>query len=101
MANFKVTNTNDSGIGSLRRAIEYANATNGADIIILDSSLSGKTINLTSGEILITESLTIEGLGSDNLTIDAGGKSSVFVLGPGILAGSDIDFTVNDLILHQ
>ena len=78
MANFIVTNTNDSGAGSLRQAIANSNNSDGADRIIFDSSLSGSTINLTSGEIRIDDDLTIEGLGADNLTIDAGGNSRVF-----------------------
>ena len=80
MATFTVTNTNDEGSGSLRQAIINANNRNGADKITFDSSLSGSTINLTSGEIRITESLEIEGLGAENLTVDAGGNSATFNL---------------------
>jgi PKD repeat protein len=57
IGNALVTNTNDTGIGSLRQAI--ANATNGA-VITFDPSLSGATI-------LLASTLTI----NTNLTIDA------------------------------
>ena len=52
-----VTNTNDSGTGSLRRMVEIANP---GDSIIFDKSLTGKTINLQS-DISITNSNPISG----------------------------------------
>jgi predicted outer membrane repeat protein len=78
MATFTVTSLADSGAGSLREAISIANSTRGADEINFDSALSGGTINLNSGELLINDSLSINGLGSNLLTIDAGGLSRVF-----------------------
>ncbi|NEP90564.1 MAG: hypothetical protein F6K18_29185 [Okeania sp. SIO2C2] len=71
MATFNVTNTMDAGNGSLRDAIAMANATPDADTITFDSSLTGMTIGLTSGELSITNSLTINGLGANLLTVDA------------------------------
>src|SRR5262245_20821974 len=53
---FTVTNLLDSGAGSLRAAVSAANANPGADTI--DFATTG-TIGLTSGELLITDSLTI------------------------------------------
>jgi hypothetical protein len=53
-----VTNTNDNGAGSLRAQIAAAN---GGDTIVFDSNLAGQTITLTSGELAINKSLTIEG----------------------------------------
>src|SRR5262245_13689277 len=44
---FTVTNTNDSGPGSLRRAINLANANPGSDVIVFQAGLTG-TIALSS-----------------------------------------------------
>ncbi len=75
MASFTVTNLLDFGTGSLRQAILDANGLGGADEILFDSGLSGGTINLTGGELLITDDLAINGLGADFLSIDASGSS--------------------------
>lgn len=76
-ATYTVTNLNDSGAGSLRDAVAQANANAGPDTIIF--SVTG-TIPLTSGQVWITEALTITGPGAANLTIDAGDSSRVFVI---------------------
>ncbi|NER49578.1 MAG: PEP-CTERM sorting domain-containing protein [Symploca sp. SIO1A3] len=81
MATFTVTNLLDFGTGSLRQAILDANGLGGADEIFFDFGLSGGTINLTGGELLITDDLTISGLGADFLSVDAGGFSRVFNIG--------------------
>ena len=80
---FTVVNTNDSGAGSLRAAIEAANAGGGADTISFDAALAGQTIVLTD-ELLISDDLTITGLGADQLTIDGNGDSRIFNLNNGI-----------------
>ena len=69
LAVFTVDNLGDSGTGSLRDAITQANATTEADRI--DFSVTG-TINIASQLPTITEALTINGPGADQLTIDAG-----------------------------
>jgi hypothetical protein len=61
-----VTNTADSGAGSLRDAI--AAAASGATIDF-SPALNGQTITLTSGPLMVTQSLTISGPGAGNLTI--------------------------------
>jgi hypothetical protein len=53
-----VSTTADSGVGSLRQVIASAPA--GA-FITFASKLSGQTIRLTSGEILLTNNVTIDG----------------------------------------
>src|SRR5262249_5291330 len=52
-----VTTTLDGGVGSLRYACAYA--PNGSRITF-DSSLSGQTITLTSGQITLSNNLTID-----------------------------------------
>ena len=58
-----VTNTNDSGPGSLRQALVDAN-----DGDTINFAVTG-TINLTSGELVIDKSITIAGPGSDQLAV--------------------------------
>ena len=48
MAIFTVTNTNDSGSGSLRQAILDSNAAGGSNTIEFDTSLIGQTITILS-----------------------------------------------------
>ena len=78
MSIFKVTNLADSGKGSLRESIYLANNKAGVDEIVFEVAGDKHTINLTSGELDITDSLIIDGSGIDKLTIDAGGLSRVF-----------------------
>ncbi|MEM7312390.1 MAG: choice-of-anchor Q domain-containing protein, partial [Planctomycetota bacterium] len=75
LATFMVTNTNDSGDGSLRSAIQLSNTTPGLDTIQFDAALSDETINLTSGQIQITQVVKIDGQ-DRNVTIDASGSDS-------------------------
>lgn len=61
-ATFTVTNTNDSGAGSLRQAITEANNSPGADTINFNISGSGvKTISPSSELPAITDPVTIDG----------------------------------------
>jgi hypothetical protein len=68
---FSVTNPNDGGAGSLRQAIINANNAAGADTIIFDSTFfsTTRTISLTTGELAITGSVTIQGPGANLLTV--------------------------------
>src|SRR6476646_5000535 len=70
-----VTNAGDSGPGSLRAVIAGADS---GDTIVFDASLDGETVDLNSGEMAIDKSLTIEGPGASQLTIDAGHDSRIF-----------------------
>ncbi|MEI9863753.1 MAG: choice-of-anchor Q domain-containing protein [Limisphaerales bacterium] len=79
-SNLNVVNTNDSGAGSLRQAI--ANLSPGGTIAF-DPSLAGKTIYLTSGELLLTKNSTINGLGANQLTISGNRLGRVLDIAPG------------------
>jgi hypothetical protein len=74
---FWVLNLADSGPGSLRQAVLDAEAHPGADTIRFAHGLHG-TITLTSGELNITDGLTIAGPGEDRLTVSANHASRVF-----------------------
>ncbi|MEQ1703788.1 MAG: right-handed parallel beta-helix repeat-containing protein, partial [Ilumatobacteraceae bacterium] len=94
-AGFEVTNLDESGAGSLRQAILDANALAGADVITFQSGLTG-TITLSSGQLSITDSVTITGPGAANLTIDADRTSRIFYL---YNNASLLDVTISGLTL--
>src|SRR5262249_25418938 len=73
-ATITVMNTNDSGAASLRQALADAND---ADSINFDAALSG-TITLTSGELLVNDSITISAPGGSILAVDGNVSSRVF-----------------------
>src|SRR5579875_644849 len=83
LSTLTVTNTNDSGAGSLRAAL--AAAQNG-DTINFAPSLEGQTIALTSGQVNITKNITITGLGANELTVSGSGSSRVFDVSSGVTA---------------
>jgi hypothetical protein len=72
-ATITVTNTNDSGPGSLRQALAIAN-----DGDTITFAVTG-TIGLTSGGLLITKNVFISGHGSNQLSVD--GHQALFVFG--------------------
>ncbi len=80
-ATFIVDNNADSGPGSLRAAIVLANANPDSDTIGFDAAHS---ITLTSGELTISENLSIygdlNGDGTPDVTVSGGGNSGVFVV---------------------
>jgi hypothetical protein len=78
-----VTNKLDSGPGSLRQAIIDANGNPGADTIVFDKGVSG-TIKLTSGEMLITDSVTISGPGANKLAVSGNDISRIFDVAAGL-----------------
>ena len=71
-----VTNTNDSGIGSLRWVLGYIA---GGETIRFDPSIAGQTIMLDSS-IVMYKGFTLDGPAGDGITISAGGKDRLFEL---------------------
>ncbi len=96
-ATFTVTTTADSGPGSLRQAVIDANATLGPDTIAFGNTVQG-TITLTSGEIQITDALTINGPGASVLAI-SGNKASRILFATSAMAGKVL--TINQLTLKD
>jgi predicted outer membrane repeat protein len=91
-----VTSIADSGAGTLRADIAAAQS---GDTINFATSLDGKTITLTSGELYITKGLTIQGPGAGQLTISGNKHSRVFEVNatqPVVLSGLKIIYGVND-----
>jgi hypothetical protein len=86
-APFSVTNLNDSGAGSLRKAVQDANTTPGTDTISFQNGLTG-TITLTTGQLSISESVSIYGPGARKLTVSGNNAGKVFNISgaPGTVA---------------
>ena len=69
-----VTNTNDSGAGSLRHAID-----NAVDGDVIDATGISGTIVLSS-ELVINDDITINGPGADTLTVSGNNSVRVFYI---------------------
>jgi hypothetical protein len=83
-----VTNTNDSGPGSLRQSLADAN-----DGDTINFAVTG-TIGLTSGELLVDKSVTISGPGAATLAVNGNLTSRVFHIGSGkTVSISDLTIT--------
>jgi len=84
VSNPLVTNTNDSGAGSLRDAIAIACAGNTITFNIptsdpgYNAGTGRYTITLTSGELVINKSLTIQGPGANVLTVQRNSSAGMF-----------------------
>ncbi len=87
---FTVTNTNDSGAGSLRDAITQANATAGADTINFASGSGLQTINLFSALPALNETVTIDG------TTQLGFAGAPLIE----LRGTSAGFNTNGLVIN-
>jgi len=117
-ATFTVTNTNDSGAGSLRQAILDANGTAGADTIAFAIPASGvQTIVLATPLPDITEALQIMGFTQPGSSANTNGPgladNSVHLIeidgtnsGGGIAAGvlrisAGVSFVVDGLVINR
>jgi hypothetical protein len=76
LSSFTVMNDLDSGPGSLRQAVLDANQAGGTNSISFAGSVTN--IVLSSGELAISDNLTIEGPGAKTLTISGSHSSRVF-----------------------
>lgn len=79
---FTVVNLADAGPGSLRQAVIDANASPGDNIVTFADGVTG-TIVLTSGQMTITNPLTITGPGVDVLAVSGNQQSRIFSVDPG------------------
>jgi hypothetical protein len=84
-----VSNTHDSGPGSLRQALMIAH-----DSDTINFAVTG-TITLTSGGLPVNKSLTISGPGKDQLSIDGNQAIVVFGIFPSNIA------TISDLTIRN
>lgn len=84
-----VTNTNDSGAGSLRQALADAN-----DGDTITFAVTG-TITLTNGELLVNHSINISGPGSANLAVNGNGSHRLFHVSSGQTV------TISDLLISN
>ncbi len=69
-----VLNANNSGAGSLRQTILDSMS---GDTILFTNTLSGATILLTSGELLLNKNLTIDGV-TTNISINGNATGRIF-----------------------
>ena len=104
-ATFTVTNTNDSGAGSLRQAVLDANLSGVANTI--NFAVSG-TIVLTSGQIRIGSPLSIVGPGASSLAIDGNANSRIFAIVesnapacPALTGPNDFPVSISGLTLRN
>ncbi|MFN7119468.1 MAG: hypothetical protein ACK4TA_21920, partial [Saprospiraceae bacterium] len=96
---FTVTNTANSGAGSLRQAITDANADNTATAAnphLIDATGVMGTINVTIDPanlqffLVITNHITIKGSGQANLTISGNGTNRIFWIQNGTITLQDL-----------
>jgi hypothetical protein len=100
LSTFNVVNLADSGNGSLRAAVLAAEANPGADVIQFAKQLNG-TIKLTTGELLISTDLTIQGLGANRLTVSGNDSSRIFNVMGGVDEATAIDVSISGLTVSR
>jgi predicted outer membrane repeat protein len=96
-ATFTVTNPSDANPGSLRAAILAANARLGPDTIEFAPGF-GRLITLQTGEIPITDDLTINGLGANNCIVSGNRLGRIFSTADALFP---INLTINGMKLTQ
>lgn len=80
VVNLVVRNNSDSGKDSMRQMVLDANAISGANTITFDATVfnAAKSIALTNGELLVTDTLTITGPGQAIATVSGNNNSRIF-----------------------
>ncbi len=91
---FTVDSTADSGPDTLREAIETANSSGGPDTISITAT---GTISLQSPLPSITEDLTINGPGADQIVIDGGNTHRVLT----VQSVTDVQLSVSDVTIAR
>jgi len=91
-ATLTVTNSNDSGPGSLRESIAIAAP---GDEIQFDAGLVSKPIVLISGELLISKDLTITGLGESQTILDGNAVTRILNI------ASDAHVAISNLTIRN
>ncbi len=91
-----------SGDVSLREAIRFINPEGTIDfdpsLASADVGFGQGTIGLTLGELVIDKSLTINGLGADELTVSGNDESSIFEVNDGD-SNNNINVAINGLTI--
>jgi hypothetical protein len=96
-ADFTVTSNADSGPGSLRDVIAEANGAAGAPHNIYFDLPPATTITLTSGQLLISQSMTLHGPGREDLIVSGNNNSRLFrVEGSGLLEATISGMTLTE-----
>ena len=106
MAIFTVTNTNDSGSGSLRQAILDSNAAGGSNTIEFDTSLIGQTITILSTLPISTNAMIDGDIDDDgvpnDVTLMMDQDQSLLTLdtdGINLESSTAIDFDIDDIFV--
>ena len=81
LSNYSVTSANDSGPGSLRADIQMVNADSSPDTITIGITA---VISLTSGQLEISNDVSVIGPGAASLTISGDNQSRVFKIDAGM-----------------
>jgi predicted outer membrane repeat protein len=88
---FTVTNFNDNGAGSLRQAVNDNNAAGGGNTIVFDPNIFAEQfprpqIELSSGELLVTHDVVINGISPKICPVTSNNTSRIFNIASGASA---------------
>ncbi len=98
-ATFTVINLSDSGVGSLRQAVLDSEANTTADTIVFAKNLTGNIV-LTTGQLVVTQPLKVNGPGAGKILIDGNANSRIFNVDDSNIA-KDSPFSISGLSLYN